>query len=251
LVHALYDPQGQFKHAMDTTDHGAHGTAVSGIIAAHTLSREELGLPGTSTIRLGVCPAAKLAVVTVAQGECFRETLSLTQLTGGLDWAIENKNHPKWGQYEVVNVSLELVSQLFSSVVQEAVDRTVRQFLPHRLIPIFASGNGGPKAEPLSTLGCCVGSSDRTGRPAPTNGRRVDLCAPGEDLLCVQPPIPQLDNDLISCHSGSSFAAAFVTGTILLLSRRTGRSAWDCLEALLATSGPGKIINPGQAQKEL
>jgi hypothetical protein len=251
LVHALFDGHGQFKHARDAFDHGCHGTKMSSIICANPMAGQYLGLPREINVRLGVNSRTKLAVVNVTQGPCFAEVGTLGQLAGGLDWVVENKDHPQWGGFQVVNLSLELRNHTYSHQVQTAVDRLLEICLFNQLLPILASGNDGPKGVSLGTKGVNVGAMDRKGGPVPANGSRVDLIAPGEHIICCQPPLPQLDHDVVSVYSGSSQAAAFVTGIVLHLIHKTDRSAFDCMDALIRQRGKNKQIDPKKAIEDL
>ena len=76
---------------------------------------------------------------------------------------------------------------------------------------------------------------------------------PGGDvqpLALDDPGVEELGNDLLSRYSGSSFAAACVTGNLLLLASNTGRSVHDCYKALIQTANE-KRIRPGKAYDDL
>lgn len=228
LVHALYDQHGQFKNAPDATDRGCHGTKITGIVAARTVVGTNLGLNRPTPLRLGVCPGSKVAIVNVAQGAVFAECSSLTQITAGMDWAIANRLHPDWGGYEAVNLSLELMNAQFSRQATPLVDNHFEMMRANNLFPVLAAGNE-PDVQ-LGSLGNYIAASTDS-LPASAS---VQITAPGA-LLCCQPAIDALENDLLGHYPGSSQATAFVMGVLLQLSGRAHRSVRDCYEALRRT----------------
>jgi len=248
LVHAMFDSLGQFKHARDCVDHGCHGTKIASIIGGHTVNGNELVRTHPFPLRLGVCPAARLSVVSIARGTPLDERCSLSDVLAGMDWAIANKDHPAWGRYEVVNISMEIASRFFEQEARQKVDSLAEELLYNGLLPVFASGNEGAG---LATMGCVVGSMDRDGKHVSKDDKSIHLFAPGEKRLCCQPPVDELANDVLSCYSGSSFAAAFAAGTLIQLAAKTGKSAFQCFEALIATAEPGKMIRPEKAFRHL
>jgi len=251
--HALYDDMAQSKQCKYAFDRCWHGTAVSGVIACRPLSAADLGLRSErqSPIGLGVCPRAKIAMVNAVRGERGMIQINFGSLLSAMDWAVENKDHPEWGGFGVINISMECTDEQFGPEVRKNVDAMLPVLSSLGLVPVFAGGNGGrDKDTALTNIGIRVGAMDRNGVPLDTNGPRVALCAPGSNLLCICPPASQ-GGVLLERRSGSSFATAFVTGVVSLLSSLTRRPALDCVEALIEAKGPEGQISPGAALDRL
>lgn len=191
----------------------AHGTAVAGIIAA--TSNNQQGI-------VGIAPEAKvisLAACWPVRVDAVPATCNSFTLAKALAAAIESKA-------DVVNLSLGGPSDpLLSRLVEYGLKRgmTFVGALPHR----------EPIGFPCDISG--VLAVDSIGRPR----LKADvLFAPGTDVLTLQP------HDRYDFLSGSSLAAANVTGSIaLLLARHPDWSAHQLREALVGSSAEGNGIN--------
>jgi subtilisin family serine protease len=248
LGHVLFDQMGNSKEAKYAIDRGCHGTKMTGIIAANEVPYQQLGLRKEGSVRLGVAHQASATIVNALQGGCCMERGTMKQLLNGLNWAAENKDHPAWGGYEIVNVSWEIEKPAFTDEVQRGVDTTLLVVMFEKLVPILAIGNGGAA---VGTVGTYVGACDTAGNALDDAGDMADLRAPGVDYPSCQPPVPDLGNELVWLHSGSSLGAAFVSGSILALVAATNRSAEDCIHALKATRGENRCISIDRAFEAL
>ncbi|NJM33374.1 MAG: S8 family serine peptidase [Rhodomicrobium sp.] len=188
-----------------------HGTAIAGIIGARGLIR-------------GVAPdAALLGVNAFAPTGSDVAAATTATLLRGLDWAL--------GQgARIVNLSLTGPRDpLMQSGVEAAVGDGA--------IIVAAAGNKGygappayPAAYPNVIAVTAVDIGDRLYASA-NRGGYVELSAPGVDVLA-----PALDHAHL-LHTGTSFAAAHVSGMIaLMLEREPKLSLEDIRETLSGTA---------------
>ena len=184
-----------------------HGTAVAGVIASVAGNRQGI---------VGVAPGARLLALQActqrnAEGRGNCTTFSLAR---AIDHAITAGS-------DVVNLSLggpqdRLLERLLAAAIKEDI------------VVVAARGDGKPDATfPASLPGViAVGSM-----LAPTHAGR--LVAPGQDVLTLVPP------DGYDYLSGSSIAAAHVSGIVaLLLEREPSLHAGDVERLLVRTSRP-------------
>ncbi len=172
----------------------AHGTAVAGIIGAR----------GQLT---GVAPAARLLGIRAFFAEKGSGALATTYvLLRAVDWAHRYKAR-------VFNLS-------FAGPDDEAVRRILKAAYDKGAILIAAAGNDGAKAPPVFPAAypfviaiSATDERDRIYRSA-NRGDYVDVAAPGVDVL-----VPVLDGGY-DFKSGTSFAAAHVSGIVALMLER-------------------------------
>jgi subtilisin family serine protease len=210
-----------FAAAPDTggTPDNPHGTAIAGIAAARGLTQ-------------GVAPGAKLFDVRIfsrvkGRGEPRATTMSLLR---GLDWSVSRGAR-------IANMSIAGPEDPLARLAVEAAAR-------NDVIMVAAAGNGGAYAAPAYPAAyddvIAVTATDAgDGLFAMANrGAYVDFAAPGVDVL-----VPALGQSY-AMKSGTSFAAAHVSGVIaLLLSRDPERSTEDVRQALAA--GAADLGAPG------
>jgi subtilisin family serine protease len=188
------------SHAADR-----HGTAVAGVIASVANNRQGI---------VGVAPGARLLALQACTQRSAEGRGSCTSfsLARALDHAITAGS-------DVLNLSLGGPSDpLIARLLGKAIERDI--------VVVAARGDGKPGAAfPASLPGViAVGSV-----PAGT-GR---LIAPGQDVLTLVPP------DGYDYLSGSSIAAAHVSGIVaLLLERAPSLHAADVERLLVRTSRP-------------
>lgn len=174
-----------------------HGTLIAGIIAA---------VPNNGAGIVGIAPGVKLlglrACRPLARGSvearCTTETI-----TRAMDLAMERRAH-------VINLSLGgPEDRLVRMLAEKAVSRGVAV--------VAAAGNGGPTAPPSYPAALkpviAVTAVDLANEhyPASNVGSYIDLAAPGVDVVSALP------SDEFNFFSGTSMAAAHVSGTIALL----------------------------------
>ena len=195
----------------------AHGTGIAGIIAA-------------SGQLQGVAPDARILAVRAFEGTSSateprvsaggarsgrggnvgaRGTGTTERVAAGLDWALENGAR-------VVNMS-------FEGSRDDLVTRLIDKGDGDGVVFVAAAGNGGPKARPafpaaLPAVIAVTAIDDRQAIYAHANaGAYIDLAAPGVNVL-----VPAPDN-AYDMASGTSFAAAHVSGIAALVLSRSPR----------------------------
>ena len=188
----------------------SHGTAIAGAIAAQS--------------RLtGVAPRSHILGVR-AFGAASEGAESTTfKILKGLDWAA--------GQgARVINMS-------FAGPEDPTMLRMLAALHAKGIVLIAAAGNAGPKSPPLFPAAAshviAVTATDADDKlfPASNRGRHITLAAPGVDIFV---PMPGGRYDFIS---GTSFAAAHVSGVVaLLLERKPDLTPDDIRRILIATA---------------
>jgi subtilisin family serine protease len=199
---------------LDTLDKAekphSHGTAIAGAIAAQS---RLMGVAPRSQI-LGI--RAFGAVSEGAESTTFK-------ILKGLDWAV--------GQgARVINMS-------FAGPSDPALLRMLTAAHGKGIVLIAAAGNAGPKSPPLfpaadpHVIAVTATDADDKLFPASNRGRHITLAAPGVDIFV---PMPGGRYDFIS---GTSFAAAHVSGVVaLILERKPDLTPDDVRRILVATA---------------
>ena len=180
-----------FSDSTASNDRNGHGTGVAGVIAAARNNRVGIA---------GLAPDCRLLNVKVASDD---GTCRASAVARGIRWAADH------GAL-VINLSLELRDS--SSELEAAVDYAWSR----GAIIIAAAGNDASASPhyPAAYLNCiAVGAvgPDNGLAPLSNYGEWVDLAAPGYDILSTLP------DDNYGCESGTSFAAAHVSGLAALL----------------------------------
>jgi subtilisin family serine protease len=216
----------------DPTDGLGHGTAVASVIAAR--GDNGVGLSGMAW-------NARLMPVKVLHDDGWGTTATVI---AGLDYAIDEGAR-------IVNMSLN------GSSPSQALDDAIRQAEARGVLVVTSAGNDGKNrdrvpsypASERSPSVITVASADRAGALAPGSayGRNsVDLAAPGAGILTSD-----LD-DRFTRRSGTSFAAAYVTGAAALLAAaHPGVSSARLRAALVASSRRGGRVDARVAGGEL
>jgi len=203
-VASHFDVFGDQEDAFDT-----HGTAVAGIIGGRGLVR-------------GVAPRARLLDVRAFKaGVRGGPKLATTfVLASGLEWAV--------GQTaRILNLS-------FEGPRDPQLGRIIRSAAKRGAIMVAAAGNGGADAQPAYPAAyeevIAVTATDPADKlyGKANRGSYIAIAAPGVDIFA---PIPGKAHGM---HSGTSFAAAHVSGIIaLLLQRVPDLNAREVLDVLL------------------
>jgi len=196
------DLKGRIAHKKDVTGDGSfhhdlHGTALAGIIAAQC--KNGLGICGLAP---GAVIVAIKACRPIAEGKIAAMTTSFW-LAEGLDYAILQK-------VRVINLSLGGPKDpLIAELVKEAFSQGI--------IIVAAAGDKGlttyPPYPAALTEVIAVAAVDIKGKPYAEGikGDFITLCAPGVDIMTTQP------GDKYNFCTGTSMAAAYVTGAVALL----------------------------------
>ncbi len=170
-----------------------HGTAMAGAIAAHRKL-------------IGVAPDVRLLAVRAFAGEGESAEGTTFNVMKGLDWAATQNAR-------VVNMSFAgPADRLFAEMLAKAHTRG--------MVLIAAVGNAGPRSPPLypaaypEVIGVTATDANDNLLPQANRGRQVAVAAPGVDILAPAP------NDAYQLTSGTSVAAAHVSGVAALLLAR-------------------------------
>jgi subtilisin family serine protease len=215
------DLQGAIEARIDTIGGTAsalgHGTSIAGAIGARGMVE-------------GVAPKARILAA-----RAFESTLSGPQGTTfsiikGVDWAVQ-------ARARIINLS-------FAGPQDPDVRRVLGAAADKGVALIAAAGNSGPKSPPLYPAAdpgvlavTAIDADDRLFENA-NRGAYISLAAPGVDVLL---PAPNGGYDL---QTGTSIAAALVSGVAALLLERNGALKPDALKkALTSTAKP--LAAPG------
>lgn len=188
-----------------------HGTEIAGILAA----RAKL---------TGVAPEAALLSVRAFRGAGGKPAQSTTlQLLKGIDWAYE-------AGAKVVNMS-------FAGPKDPLLERIIKAAADKGVIFVAAAGNNGPKAPPVYPAAypdviAVTATDDEDKLYSKANrGNYIAIAAPGVDILA---PAPKGRYEI---SSGTSMAAAHVSGAVALLLERDAKlNAAQVREILAATA---------------
>ena len=172
-----------------------HGTAVAGIIRAHGLVE-------------GVAPQAEILAVRAFRTSYPQASSETTTdvLVTAVDWAV--KNGARILNMSFVGSRDPVIEQLLEAVNQKGI------------VAVAAAGNGGPTAAPAYPAAypgviavTAVDEADRLYEHA-NRGSYIAVAAPGVDILA---PVERGGHAYLS---GTSFAAAYVSGIAALLLER-------------------------------
>ncbi len=183
-VHDLFDGAGATELA--------HGTAITGIIVARGQTR-------------GVAPATDVLSVRAFQSDPSERSLRSSSfvILKAIDWSVNNGAR-------VLNLS-------FAGARDPLFEKAVAAIAARRIIMVAAAGNGGRKAKPAypgayPDVIAVTATDARDRRYEHANvGGYVALAAPGVEVLV---PNGTGGYDLVS---GTSFAAAYISGIAALL----------------------------------
>jgi hypothetical protein len=188
----------------------SHGTAVAGAIVSHGKLR-------------GAAPSARLLAVRAFEPADVGAVGTTFNIVKGLDWAATQGAR-------VVNMS-------FAGPPDPLLERAFIAVRRRGIVLIAAAGNGGPKASPQypaadrNVLAVTATDVDDRLFPAANRGSYVAIAAPGVDVLL---PAPDARYQI---SSGTSIAAAHVTGIVaLLVERRRSLNPTSIERILLRTA---------------
>jgi len=187
-----------------------HGTQIAGILAAHADLK-------------GVAPEAKLlSVRAFRSGKKSLAQSTSFQLLKGIDWAFE-------AGAKVMNMS-------FTGPMDPLLERIIKAAADKGVIFIAAAGNNGPKGAPLYPAAypevIAVTATDDKGKlySKANRGDYISIAAPGVDIIA-----PALKGSY-QLSSGTSMAAAHVSGVVALLIERDGKLDWSKARDILSSS---------------
>jgi hypothetical protein len=188
----------------------AHGTAIAGAIAAHGRL-------------MGAAPAAQILAVRAFSGSDGGDDGTTFAIMSGLDWAVAH--------------GARIVNMSFAGPQDPGITRSLAAAHDKGVVLVAAAGNKGAKSPPLYPAAdpnvIAVTATDANDQlPVFANrGRYVAVAAPGVDLMLLAP------NGSMQFSSGTSFSAAYVTGTVALMLERKPDLGPDSLrQALTGTA---------------
>jgi subtilisin family serine protease len=211
------------SHDGDPADGLGHGTAVASLIGA----RGDNGF-GIS----GVAWRVRLMPVKVLHDRGWGTTLTLIT---GLQYALANGAR-------VINLSLN------GSEPSQALEEAIRQAEAQGALVVTSAGNDGADRDAVPSYPASIGSpavltvasSTRSGAlgSGSAYGASVDIAAPGEGIVASDL------NAGFTTQSGTSFAAAYVSGAAALLAAaRPGATATQLRSALVRSARRGGSVD--------
>jgi serine protease AprX len=240
-----FESQSPDHRYLDTFGHGTH---MAGIIAGN----EPAGLLDSDRFQ-GIAPGARLTSLKVASTE---GAVDVSQVVAAIDWVVSHRNDDPRNPIRVLNLSYgtDGVQDYRLDPLTHAVENAWRA----GIVVVVSGGNSGTSAPQLNNPAydpyvLAVGAADTRGTVDASDDvvpdfssrgsseRRVDLVAPGRSILSLRDPGSYLDEAHPSARvgeryfkgSGSSQAAAVVSGAVaLLLQSRPGLTP-DQVKALL------------------
>jgi subtilisin family serine protease len=212
--------QGKITEKKDLTGQGfspdIHATLLAGIIAAGTTRDTSVwGIaPQSEILAIKACqPRSPQAI----QAQCW--SLTLAQ---GMDYAVQRNA-------DIINLSLSGPTGVEDKLITRLVDQAVGR----GIVVIAAAGNSGPHGQPAfpavlpNVIAVTAVDSKEQLYSSATRGDFIDLSAPGVEIISTGP------GGKLLVASGTSLAAAFVTGTAALVLQQQPRISPQALQALL------------------
>jgi subtilisin family serine protease len=187
----------------------AHGTAIAGAIAAHSRL-------------MGVAPSAKILAIRAfgdSKGSAESTTFNILK---SMNWAVEKNAN-------IINMS-------FAGPKDPALSRSLAAARQKGIVLIAAVGNAGPKSPPLypaadaNVIAVTATDSDDQLFKASNRGNHIAVAAPGVDILLPSP------GGGYQVSSGTSFAAAHVSGIAALILERKRDLKPDTVRKILTSS---------------
>ena len=210
-----------------------HGTSIAGVIAA--AAEAGAGI-------IGVAPDVKIMAIKACWSDTkdpAKATCSSDKLARAVDFAILNKA-------DIINFSLGgPKDKLLTMLIKKAVDSGITV--------VAAAGNSGSKGKPVFPAALdevvAVSATDSSDGlyEFSTRGGYIDVAAPGVDIFSPAP------GDRWHVSSGTSMAAAHVTGVVALLLQKSPELSPFEVKALLGSTSvdlgkPGKDKEFGEGR---
>ncbi|RAI35333.1 S8 family peptidase, partial [Rhodoplanes roseus] len=186
-----------------------HGTGMAGAIIAKYRLR-------------GIAPESTIVAVKAFDERSAGPEATTFQILKGIDHAMRRG-------VRVINMS-------FAGPYDVMIERKLKEAYDKGIVLVAAAGNAGPKSPPLYPAAdpnvIAVTATDRTDKPlAQANrGKYVAVAAPGVDILVPAP------NGAYQLTTGTSVAAAHVSGVIALMLEKRPDLSPDEVRAILAGS---------------
>jgi subtilisin family serine protease len=183
-----------------------HGTGIAGVIASHARL-------------MGSSPSANiLAIRAFGVASSGAESTSFVVLKS-IDFAVSH--------------GARIINMSFAGPEDPLVGKSLGAAVARGVVLVAASGNAGPKSPPLFPAAdrnvIAVTATDASDRlfPASNRGSYVAIAAPGVDILT---PAPDAKYQVTS---GTSFAAAYISGLAALIIERNPALTPDDVRSIL------------------
>jgi serine protease AprX len=235
---------------LDTYGHGTH---MAGIIAGHDAGVDASKKAASSTEFLGVAPDARIVSVKVADAH---GTSDVSQVIAGIDWVVQHAHDPG-RNIRVLNLSFGTNSA--QPYTLDPLAYAAEVAWRSGIVVVVSAGNSGaadgrltnPATDPFVIA---VGAADLNGTASITDDtvpsfssfgdgkRNPDLVAPGAHLQSLRVPGSYIDSQhggsggidsRFFRGSGTSQAAAFVSGSVALILQKSPTLAPDQVKFLL------------------
>ena len=191
------------KHTIDIQDDNGHGTAVAGIIGAEALNNHGIA---------GIDWHAAIMPVKVISAEGIGDSVSLSR---GLWYAVTHG-------VDIINISVS-THQTHSNIISELIN-CATTFGCVVIVAARGDNEGNFYYPAGDSRVITVGASDENDHAVElTYGKmNIDIAAPGVDIISLRSantdmPAATLIDDYYLKVSGTSFAAAFVSGVASLM----------------------------------
>jgi len=183
-----------------------HGTGVAGAIVAKSRL-------------LGSAPSARLIAIRAFGATATGAESTSFALLKSMNYAVEQ-------DAKIINMS-------FAGPKDPLLERAIAAAAKRGVILVAAAGNAGPKSPPLYPAAdrnvIAVSATDNADKlfGASNRGKHISLAAPGVDLLLPSP------DEKYQVTSGTSFAAAYVSGIAALIVERNPGVTPDAVRRIL------------------
>ena len=245
-----------------------HGTFMAGIIAGHDAGVDPATSQGNQDAYLGVAPGARIVSVKVA--DAYGAT-DVSQVIAGIAWVVQHAHDPGLN-IRVINLSFGTDSR--QSYRLDPLAYAVEVAWRAGIVVVCSAGNSGansgrmtmPAADPFVLA---VGAVDMHGQPSGAKAtipdfssrgdgvRNPDLVAPGAHAQGLRVPgsfVDPTDGDTGQISeryfrgSGTSEAAAFVSGSVAQLLQQRPELTPDDVKGLLTSTATKLPVADPQAQ---
>jgi serine protease AprX len=265
---------------LDTFGHGTH---MAGIIAARDpIAKEKKSgalKPASAADQLGVAPDAQLLALKLASTD---GSTDVSTVIAGLDWVVTHRND---NGMNVRVVNLSFGTNALQSYLLDPLATAAENAWRHGIVVVVSAGNQGDLAGQLTNPAIdpfliAVGASDSKGsttgwsRPSVaafssrgTSTRHADLLAPGTSIASLRDPGSFIDVEhpegrvvgdttgRLFRGSGTSQAAAVVSGAVALLLQAQPQMTPDQVKAALVSSAHpvagASVVDAGAGQIDI
>lgn len=229
-----------------------HGTHMASIIAGRDFTGTPAQYGANNNQFLGVAPDARVVSVKVAAANGAAD---VSQVIAALNWVDQNA-HRHGLNIRVINLSYGTDSTQPYSV--DPLAYAAEQAWRHGIVVVTSAGNEGTSQPTLTDPAydpnlLAVGAVDPNGTPSAGDdtvadfssrgnaARHVDVVAPGMHVLGLDDPGSYVDDNNPGAEVGSRFfrgsgtsqAAAVVSGAVAILAQRYASATPDQLKSLL------------------